>query len=167
MKTTEEQKLSPNLIEDSLISFLKSAISVEATSYGFVFTSNVCMPDGTQIPIEITQVSKNDYKLSDRGLIISSLLTNEEIIDIPKTISLWDNSDENDYCYMSGFGNYENFSTHYTIIDYMIKFCKNCDVKLENKELTKLIKSPLQGKDIHVFSEALKEIANLYLLKET
>jgi len=128
--------LSEHLIKEALTDFHLKMVSVKPQRDGFSFTSSACMPDGWQIIFDISQVSEGKYKLSDKGATLSWLMNKGQ-----------------------------NISSD-LVKEHLQRICKDCSTIQEGLELVKWLDSPLNGEDIHVFSEALQLIANLHLLHE-
>lgn len=128
--------LSENKIKQALSDFHTEMIRIKQHSHGFSFTSTVCMPDGWQIIFDITQLSESKYKLSDKGATLSWLMNKGQ-----------------------------NISSD-LIRGQLERICKDCNTIQEGLELVKWLDAPLCGEEIHIFSESLQLIANLYLLHE-
>lgn len=64
---------SPNDLRALLTSFWDGVLEIEQTATGLLFTMPVSYPDGWQVVLELTQMTPNGVRLSDRGKTLSWL----------------------------------------------------------------------------------------------
>ena len=128
--------LQTDTIRAALQSFWSEALQVESIKDGFAIAMPVSLPDGWQMVVDLTDQTPAGVKLTDRGRTLSWLATQGQNID----------------------------TTNLT--EEIATICRQSQIQQDGWELFRWLPLPLQGVDIHVFTEGLSNIAHLYYLRE-
>ena len=128
--------LQTDTIRTALQSFWSEALQVEPIKDGFAIAMPISLPDGWQMVVDLTDQTPAGVKLTDRGRTLSWLATQGQ----------------------------HNDTTNLT--EEIATICRQSQIQQDGWELFRWLPLPLQGVDIHVFTEGLSNIAHLYYLRE-
>lgn len=128
--------LNPITVRQSLESFWSGMLEIAETRTGIALAVPLCRPDGWQIIVEVDELTPKAARLTDRGRILHWLAGAGQNVDGPGFCSL--------------------------VNDRLRTF----DLKRDAWEIYREVSLPLQGIDLHLFGEALVNIANLGNLHE-
>lgn len=128
--------LNPNSVRNALQSFWSEMLEVGETRTGLALAVPLCRPDGWQIIVEIDELTPKAARLTDRGRTLQWLASAGQNVESPGVGSLLNDR-------LRTFG-----------------------LSRDAWEIYREVSLPLQGIDIHLFGEALVNIANLGNLHE-
>lgn len=129
-------KLTSETLRAGLGEFWNESLEIEAIGDGYLFTMPASLPDGWQIALEISQKTPKGYRLSDRGKTLSWLTANGQNVETEA---------------MAG---------------HIKRLRDECGMTLEGQEFVRWMEAPLDPVDVHVFTEGLVGVSQLYLLHD-
>lgn len=119
-----------------LTQFWNDALQIEETTRGLLFTMPLSYPDGWQIVLELAQKTPLGWDLNDRGNTLAWLHGQGQNIET------------------------EGFRTH------LSRLCSEHKLVEDKGVLRRLMPTPLDPTDIHVFGEGLVAISRLDILND-
>lgn len=128
--------LTPDTVRQTLQSFWSGILEVAETRTGLALAVPLSLPDGWQIIVEIDELAPKAARLTDRGRTLQWLAGAGQTVDGP------------------GFGSLLN------------ERLRMFGLSRDAWEIFREVPLPLQGIDLHLFGEALVNIANLSNLHE-
>lgn len=127
---------NPDVIRKSLQSFWSEMLEVAETRTGLALAVPLSRPDGWQIIVEVDELTPKAARFTDRGRILQWLASSGQNVDSPGFASLLNDR-------LRTFG-----------------------LSRDGWEIFREVSQPMEGLDLHLFSEALVSIAHLGNLHE-
>lgn len=128
---TSEPKLSPDALRETLQSFWASSLEITVRNGDVLATLPLLYPDGMQVVVSLTPVTRYDVTISDFGRTISKL---------------------------EGHGVDLSLQRNAELVSERIK---TFELHQKGYELYKIIRFPVEGLDVQLFGEALVSISHL------
>lgn len=131
MNTTFEKTLTPETCVQLLQAFWQEQVQAEKTRQGIALTLPLMYPDGWQVTVHVSPLTPGWVRITDAGKTLGALVETGMSLTAKHTAALLD----------------ERIRTF--------------ELKTDGAEISKALRLPLQGVDVHVFAEALVSIAHL------
>ena len=131
-----DPKLLTETVRRAWLDFQQDALAVETTPHGVAAALPHTRPDGWQMVVELQPASPKKVKLTDGGRTLG---------------------------WLAGRG--QNVETD-AVAEQLREICRQASMERDGWELFRWPEIPLQGVEVHVFAEALSNVAHLYYLHE-
>lgn len=133
---TADSKFLTETLRRAWLEFQQDALTVEATPQGVATALPHTLPDGWQMVVELQFALPKKLKLTDGGRTLGWLAARGQNVETD------------------------------AVAEQVQEICRQANMERDGWELFRWLDIPLQGVEVHVFGEALSNVAHLHYLHE-
>ena len=131
-----DPKLLAETVRRAWLDFQQDALALEPTPQGVAVALPQTLPDGWQMVVELQPAPPNKVKLTDGGHTLGWLAARGQNVETD------------------------------AVAEQVREICRQASMERDGWELFRWLDVPLQGMEVHVFAEALSNVAHLHYLHE-